>query len=298
MRYDVIGVGIASLDMIGVAKAEPRLGAKQALGRWIEMGGGPVATGLVTAARLGARVAFAGAVGDDGYGARILAGLAEAGVDTAGAHIRPGGSHVAFVLAEPGRDRRTVFWHNDRGVLTGLRLDRELVTSARALMLDSHMPEAAAQAAGWMRATGGLVMIDAERTREGTLDLLPLCDLIVVSSNFGREATGFEEPWEAARALQGRYERLALVTCGAEGSWCAHEGELFHTPAFEIEPLDTTGAGDVFHGALLYAILRGDEVRRAVRFASAAAAISCTGLGGRGNLPTLGEVEGMLGEGA
>lgn len=294
MRYDIIGVGIASLDMIGVAEEEPRLGAKQAVGRWIEMGGGPVATALVAAAHLGARTAIAGAVGTDSYGSRILAGLAEAGVDTAGVQVRPGGSHVAFCLAEPGRDRRTVFWHHDRAVLDGIRLDRELITSGRALLIDSHLADAAAQAARWMRSTGGPVMIDADRAREGTLDLLPLCDLVVVSANFGREATGFDEPWEAARALHSRYGNLALVSCGAEGSWCAHAGELFHTPAFEIEPVDTTGAGDVFHGALLYALLRGDEVRRAVRFASAAAAISCKGFGGRGNLPTLGEVEGML----
>jgi ribokinase len=210
--------------------------------------------------------------------------------------MRPGGSHVAFVLAEPGRDRRTVFWHNDRAVLTGVPLDRELITSARALLLDTHMPEAAMQAARWMQATGGLVMIDAERVRENTLELLPLCDLIVVSARFGREVTGFEEPWEAARALHSRYGRTAIVTGGAEGSWCVADDEQFHTPAFEVDPVDTTGAGDVFHGALVYALLQGDPLRRAVRFASAAAAISCTGLGGRGRLPTLGEVEAMLGQ--
>jgi sulfofructose kinase len=201
------------------------------------------------------------------------------------------------VLAEPGRDRRTVWWHNDRAVLDKLHLDRELITAARALLIDTHMPEAALTAARWMRLTGGLVMLDGERVRDGTLDLLPHCDLLVVSDRFGRDATGLDEPWAAARALHSRYERLALVTCGAEGSWCAHEGELFHTPAFEIEPVDTTGAGDVFHGALLYALLRGDAVRDAVRFASAAAALSCRGLGGRGSLPTVGEVEDMLAAG-
>lgn len=294
MRYDVVGVGIASLDLIGVAKAEPQLGAKQGLGDWIEMGGGPVATALATLSRLGARTALASAVGDDVYGARILAGLQAAGVDVTAVQVRAGGSHVAFVLAEPGRDRRTVWWHNDPAVLTKLSLDRKLITSARALLIDTHMPEAAEAAARWMRLTGGLVMIDGERVRDGTLDLLPHCDLLVVSERFGRDATGLEEPWAAAQALHDRYERLALVTCGAEGSWCAHEGELFHTPAFEIESLDTTGAGDVFHGALLYALLRDDDVRTAVRFASAAAALSCCGLGGRGSLPTVGEVESML----
>ncbi len=295
MRYDVVGVGIASLDMIGVAAAEPQLGAKQALSSWVEMGGGPVATALAAIARMGGRAALASAVGDDAYGARILAGLRAAGVDVDAVPVRPGGSHVAFVLAEPGRDRRTVWWHHDRAVLAGLRLDRDLISAARALLIDTHLPEAALTAARWMRATGGLVMIDAERVREGTRELLPLCDLIVVSQRFGREATGVAEPWEAARALHSSYGRMALVTCGAEGSWCAHEGELFHTPAFEVEPVDTTGAGDVFHGALLYALLRDNPLRAAIRYASAAAALSCRSLGGRGSLPTVGEVEAMLG---
>ncbi|NTU79866.1 MAG: sugar kinase [Chloroflexales bacterium] len=295
MRYDVVGVGIASLDLIGVAATEPQLGAKQPLSIWIEMGGGPVATALATIARMGGRAALAGAVGNDPYGARILAGLREAGVDVGAVSVRPGGSHIAFVLAEPGRDRRTVWWHNDQAVLTGLSLDRDLITSARALLIDTHMPDAALTAARWMRTTGGLIMIDAERVRESTLELLPHCDLMVVSERFGREATSFAEPWEAARALHSRYGRLALVTCGVEGSWCAHEGELFHTPAFEIEPVDTTGAGDVFHGALLYALLRDTPLREAIRYASAAAALSCRALGGRGSLPTIGEVETLLG---
>ncbi|MEI8166196.1 MAG: PfkB family carbohydrate kinase [Chloroflexales bacterium] len=294
MRYDVVGVGIASLDLIGVAASEPQLGAKQPLAAWIEMGGGPVATALATIARMGGRVALAGAVGDDVYGARILSSLREAGVDPVGVSVRPGSSHVAFVLAEPGRDRRTIWWHNDRAVLDQLPLDRALIISARALLIDTHIPDASATAARWMRDSGGLVMIDAERVRESTLELLPLCDLLVVSERFGREATGFTAPDEAAQALHRRYGRLALVTCGAEGSWCAHEGELFHTPTFAIAPVDTTGAGDVFHGALLYALLRDNPVRAAIRYASAAAALSCRAFGGRGSLPTTGEVAALL----
>ncbi len=295
MRYDVVGLGIASLDLIGVAGSEPLLGAKQQLAGWLELGGGPVATALATMARFGARVAMAGAVGADPYGARILADLRAAGVDVQAMQVRPGTSHVAFVLAEPGRDRRTVWWHNDRAVLDQLPLERELFTNARALLIDTHLPEAALRAARWARTTGSLVMIDAERVTPSTLDLLPHCDLLVVSAQFGQQISGFEAPWDAARAIYSRYGKFSLVTCGAEGSWCMHEGVLVHTPAFEIEPVDTTGAGDVFHGALLYALLEGQAVRAAIRFASAAAALSCRGLGGRSSLPTLGEVENLLG---
>jgi sulfofructose kinase len=294
MAPDVVGLGIASYDLIGVAGAVPEFGRKQPLAQWIEAGGGPVATALVTLARLGARTAYIGPVGDDAYGPRILAGLQADGVDTSGAQVRRGGSHVAFVLAEPGRDRRTVFWHNDPQVLADFKPDRAQISAARALCLDTHLPDAALTAARWMRAAGGLVLIDAERVRDGTLAILPHCDLIVVSERFGREATQLDDPAAAAQALHMQYGVLAAVTCGAEGSWCAHRGELFHTPAFAVDVVDTTGCGDVFHGALLFALLRGDAVPVAFRFASAVAALKCRAVGGRAGIPRLAEAEGFV----
>lgn len=294
MAADVVGLGIASYDLIGVVGAEPEFGRKQPLAQWIEAGGGPVATALVTLARLGAAAAFIGPVGDDDYGPRILADMQAEGVDTSGAQVRPGGSHVAFVLAEPGRDRRTVFWHNDPQVFAGFVPDRARISAARALCLDTHLPDAALTAARWMRAAGGHVMIDAERMRDGTLAILPHCDLIVVSERFGREATQLDDPAEAAQALEAQYGVLAAVTCGAQGSWCAHQGELFHTPAFAVEVLDTTGCGDVFHGALLFALLRGDAVRQAFRFASAVAALKCRAVGGRAGIPRLEEATAWM----
>lgn len=288
--YDVVGLGIASLDLIGVIASEPQIGAKQPLAAWVEDGGGPAATAMVTVARLGGRALLCTAVGTDPYGARIVAGLEREGVATAGVQALPGSSHVAFVLAEPGRDRRTIWWHNDRQVLDAFVPDRAQIASASALLIDTHMPEAAATAARWMREAGGLVMIDAERVKDATLSLLPLCDLLVVSERFGRESTGEERPDAAALALRRRYDRTALVTCGANGCWCAHNGELFHTPALPVEPVDTTGCGDVFHGALLFAILRGDDLRRAIRFASIVAALKTRALGGRAGIPTLEEV--------
>jgi ribokinase len=171
---------------------------------------------------------------------------------------------------------------------------RDQIIHARALCLDTHLPDAARTAAQWMRAAGGHVMIDAERVRDGTLAILPLCDLIVVSERFGREATDELAPHTAAQALWSRYGGVVVVTCGAQGSWCAAHGELWHTPAFAVPVVDTTGCGDVFHGALLFALLRGDDLRNAVRFASAVAALKCRAIGGRAGIPTLPEVEQWL----
>lgn len=288
-RYDVIGLGVASWDLIGVASRELLLGAKQQLAQWIEAGGGPVATALVALARLGMRTCLVSGVGNDHYGERIVADLQHYGIDTSGVQVRDGHSHVAFAFVEPGIGRRTIWWHNDRAVLDALPLDRALVTSARALLIDTHMPDVALSAAQWMRQAGGLVMIDAERYKEHTIVLLPHCDAIIVSERFGRETTSEAEPQQAAHTLFHRYQPLVVaVTAGERGSWCVSRDEAFHTPAIPIDAVDTTGAGDVFHGAFLYGMLQpGWGLRRVAQFATVAAALKCQVAGGRVGIPTL-----------
>ncbi|MEI8308767.1 MAG: PfkB family carbohydrate kinase [Chloroflexales bacterium] len=294
MRYDVVGLGTASYDLIGVAGEEPQLGRKQALTKWVEAGGGPVPTALVALARLGARTCMIGAVGDDAYGRRIIDDLAAEGVDTAGMQVRPGGSHIAFALAEPGSDRRSIWFRTDPAVLAAVQIDRSMITAGRALHLDTYTIDAGLQAARWAREAGIPVMIDAERVRAGTLDLLPLCTWLVVSVNFGRTATGEDDPEAAVRTLYARYGVMTVITAGEGGSWCAVDGEVFHTPAFSVAPLDTTGCGDVFHGGLLFSLLRGDPPRPALRFASAVAALKTRAYGGRAGIPTLAEVEAFM----
>lgn len=292
-QFDVIGVGIASWDLIGVAATPPVLGQKQPLAGRTEMGGGPVATALATLARLGASVALVSAVGNDHYGEAIRAELAHFGINTAFVATRPGSSHVSFVLAEPGSDRRTVWWYNEPAVFADLVFPPELASQTRALLIDSHLP-AALSAAQQVRAAGGRIMIDAERVKPAVIDLLPLCDDIVVSANFARAVTGLSDLAAATQALHDRYRRLIVVTAGEAGSWACNGGDMIYTPAFPTQPVDTTGCGDVFHGALLFALLRGDPLPAALRFASAAAALKTRGLGGRSALPTLAEVEALL----
>jgi ribokinase len=293
-QLDVVGLGVATLDFIAVAAQEPVLGTKQRAAEWHEAGGGPVATALVTLARLGARTCMLGGVGDDAYGPRIIGDLQGEGVATEGMQIHPGSSHVAFALAEPANGRRTIWWHNDEAVLECVTVDPALVQSARFLLIDSYLPDAALAAAEAMHAAGGLVMIDMGHVREEVMHLLPHCDLYVVSERFGYEATGEEQPERAARALHERYGKLVVVTAGERGSWCVSAGEAFHTPAFSMPIVDTTGAGDVFHGGFLYGLLQGWSLRATARFASATAALKCRAAGGRAGIPTLAEVEALL----
>lgn len=296
--YDVVGIGAASWDFIGAAQREPMLGAKQPLAGWFEAGGGPVATALVTLARLGLRPCLVGAVGNDNYGQRIVADLQREGVATEGVVTGQGSSQVAFALAEPESGRRTIWWHNDRAVFAHIPLDRTLITSARALHIDSHLPEVGLPAAQWMSEAGKLVMFDAERHSANSDALLPFCNVIIVSERFGREATGEAEPARTVRALyernSQRSERVVVVTAGEQGSWCASAEGEFHTPAFSVEVVDTTGAGDVFHGGFLYGLLSGWPLREVARFASATAALKCRAYGGRAGIPRIEEVQALL----
>lgn len=294
MRYDVVGLGTASHDMIGVAGDEPQLGRKQPLVAWFEAGGGPVPTALVALARLGAHTCMLGTVGDDSYGTRIIADLTVEGVDTTKMQVRPGASHIAFALAEPGSDRRSIWFRTDPTVLAAVQVERDMIIAGRALHIDTFLPEAGLQAIRWAREASIPVMIDAERVRDGTMQLLPFCTWIVVSANFSRAVTGEDDPAVATEALRARYDAMVVVTGGEHGSWCAVGEERFHTPAFAVTPLDTTGCGDVFHGGLLFALLRGDPPRQAVRFASAVAALKTRAYGGRAGIPTLAEVESFI----
>lgn len=296
--YDVVGVGIASWDLIGVVSHEPIWGSKQPLARWIEGGGGPVATALVTLTRLGLRTCLVSAVGQDTYGEKILADLQREGVTTDYIRTFPGESHTAFVLVEPEHGKRTVWWHNDQAVFealaSNLTVVRPLITQARALLLDTHLPEIGLLAAHWMRSAGGIVMIDAERYSERTARLLPHCTAIVVSERFAREATGQSDGFQAARSLYAQYQTLVVVTAGERGCWCVDADDAFHMPTFLVPVLDTTGAGDVFHGSFLYGMLQGWPIREVARFASATAALKCRAYGGRNGIPSYPEVQQFL----
>ncbi len=296
-QYDVVGVGIATQDFLGVAHHEPLPGSKQRLAQWVEQGGGPVATALVTLARLGMHPCLVGSVGSDDYGQRIVRELHSEGVATDGVHVLAGTSHRSFILVEPEQQRRTIWSHKERPGLDSIPLERSLITSARALLLDTYMPHTAMTAARWMREAGKPVVIDAERCEDATLALLPWCDVIVASGEFGREASGTPDAAQAAQVIYQRYQQhvqAVIVTSGAAGSWCVSRYETFHTPAAATTPRDTTGAGDVFHGALLYGMLQQWSLRESTRFASATAALKCRAVGGRAGIPTLAEVTTWL----
>lgn len=295
--FSVVGLGQCALDVLGTVPEYPAVDQKAELAQCLVQGGGPVATALVTLTRLGERTAFIGRVGDDDFGRRIRAGLEVEGVDCRGLRTDPGrGSQFAFIAVEAKTGKRTIFW--TRGSARNLRpteIDARLIRQARVLHLDGLQAGASLAAARIARENGVITVLDGGTFREGTDELLPCIDHLVVSEKFALQVAAGGEPRHALEKLLRRGARAVTVTLGEKGSHTlAWDGGEFHQPAFPVAAVDTTGCGDVFHGGYIFGLLQGWPLRRTVRFAAACAALKARAPGGRTGIPSLAEVEGFL----
>jgi len=298
-RFDAVGIGLNSADLLCVVERHPLFNTKGPLLEVSRQGGGQAATAMAALARLGLRTAYIGAVGDDEEGRFSLQSLRAEGVDVEGVALQPGrASQFAVILVQRGgpsaeRGGRTILWRREVALRPG-DVREDIVRSSRMLHVDGHNLEAELRAAEWAREEGIPVSFDAERALPGTEALVRMTDYLVASEDFPQAFTGEASLEEALRAIRRLGPRVAAATLGESGA-LAFDGERFHrSPAFEVEAVDTTGAGDVFHAGLIYGVLQGHPLPRTLRFANALAAMSCRALGGRAALPRLGEVEAFM----
>ena len=292
----VVGLGQCSLDLLGRVADFPAADQKCELSEVLVQGGGPVATALVTLARLGVATRFAGRVGDDDHGRRIRAGLEAEGVDCAALRTDRGcSSQFAFIAVDAGA-RRTIFWN--RGTarpLAAAELPPALLADARVLHLDGLQAEASLAAARAARTARVTTVLDGGTWREGTAELLPYIDHLVVSERFAGQVTGGGSATAALGPLLAHGADVVTVTLGAGGSITrTRAGETFRQEAFAVAAVDTTGCGDVFHGGYIYGLLQRWPLPRTLRFAAACAALKTRALGGRTAIPTLTEVLELL----
>jgi sulfofructose kinase len=289
LPFDVVGLGAAVVDLLVLAPHFPERDAKLAVSEMSQQGGGLVGTALVAMARLGARARYVGRLGEDEHSEAILAGFVAEGIDTS-AVVRVPGEQGRFsvVIVEEGTGLRTILHTGHaRAAIDPESLDRATVLSARSLLIDSTDPPAAARCVEWMRAAGRPTLIDADQFSPEAHAVARCCDFVVASHRYAAAATGEADAAAAARALEGDVECVVVVTAGREGAFVAAGGERWHQPAFSVPVKDTTGAGDVFHGAFLFGVLQGWDLRRTVAFAAAAAALKCRSLGGRRGIASL-----------
>ena len=282
-RFDVVGVGYTALDYLGVVPHLPLENTKLEMREFAIQGGGPAATAMVTLRRLGLTASYIGKVGDDGFGARMLEELRGEGVDVSSVVVEHGAtSQYAFIMVDARTAARTIVW--TRGSVSRLaaqEVNLELVTSARGLLIDDLEPEAALAAARAARSRGIPVLIDAGSLRDGVRELLPYCDYIVASELFAGQISGGASLPRSLEVLRSFGPKASVVTLGERGCAFLSSAGLVEVAGFPVNAVDTTGAGDVFHGAYLFAALQGWDTLRACTFANAVAALKCERLGGR-----------------
>ncbi len=263
-HFDVVGLGVSPLDMVTLVDHFPaEEGVQEALDIAVQ-GGGPVATALVTLARLGAKTVMLDAVADDWRGKLVLAEFRAEGVRTDYLKVSPGRiSSTATVLVsrQAAGARAIVFYPGTAPELSPADLPRAEIESARFLHVNGRHGEACLQACQWARAAGVQVSFDggAHRYRPELRQLVPLTDVCIVARDFAEKYTQATDIPQAGEALLREGPRLAAITDGIRGSWIySQEGEFFHQPAYLLpDVVDTTGCGDSYHGAFLFGLLMG-----------------------------------------
>jgi sulfofructose kinase len=289
---EVFGIGQCSLDYVGKIQSYPPPDRKCEFTDMVIQGGGPVATALVALARWGVSCAFTGVLGDDPFGRMIKESLEAEGVDTQGVRVRRGtDSQFAFIAAEPGLGRRTIFWRRPTGPpLTPEEVDIRRVEGAKILHTDGRFTAASLAACKAAKRAGVPVVADADSFHEGLVELARVSDYFIASENFAAAFLGQENPREACSRIADLGPRVAGVTLGPRGYIALAGGRLIEKPAYPVEPVDTTGCGDIFPAGFIYGLLQGWDCEKCLDFAAWAAAMVSLKMGGRSGIPTLQQI--------
>jgi sulfofructose kinase len=297
-NVDVVGVGLNATDTLIPLPHYPALGSKVEFRSANVLPGGQVASAVMACQRWGLRTRYVGKVGDDHAAEIHRKEFASAGVETYLLTAPGCSSQQAFILLDH-EGERTVLWKRDgRLTLRPEELKREWIVGADALHVDGHDTEAATTAAKWARAAGVPVVADLDDVYPGVDELLPNIDYLITSRDIPGRLTGEQDLHQSLREVQKQYGcRLAAATLGHEGV-LAWDGLQFHyAPAFRVEPIDTTGAGDIFHAGFIYGLVQGWALPRQLEFACAAAALNCEALGARGGIRTVETIENLMAAG-
>lgn len=297
IEFDCLGFGVCPIDYLCILKSYPRLDEKiEALKSDIQ-GGGPVPTAMVTLSKLGKRAIFTGRVGNDPEGEFVKSQLEKENVITDFMIIDSEmKTPKAFIWIYKKTGKRTVVL--DQPELKKIKpsefkfLDKVKI---RYLHLDARDIDINIYLAKWAKKMGAEVVLDMGSLRGDFNRLLPLVDYLVVSRRFAQGYTKLNDPLKACRKLLSQGFKVVVITLGGKGAVAGDaRGAIFHVPGYKVNVVDTTGAGDVFHGAFIYGFLENWELKKIIQFSNACAALKCTKLGGRVGIPNLAQVKNFI----
>ncbi len=296
-QFDVTGVGLNATDTLLVVPRFPPYAGKVPFEEEILSPGGQVASALVACARLGLRTQYIGTIGDDERGRIQWESLTGSGINLDHVQRRANcKNQSAYIIVDRGTGERTVLWSRPEC----LRIDPAEITpdqilGSRLLHIDGHDTPAVAHAARIAHAAGIPVTVDVDTIYHGFDQVLPHVDYLIASSEFPAQWTNERDPLRALELIQKEYGmRVAAMTLGAHGALALENGRFLYSPAFVVNCIDTTGAGDVFHGAFCYSVLQGMSLAESLDFSNAMAALNCTAMGARGGIAGLADVRALI----
>lgn len=298
-QFDILGLGCTAVDELLFVAEYPLADGKARVQRRERHCGGLTATALLAAARLGGKCAFAGTLGENEQSRFVLECFERENIHTAHVvHRRAARPIQSTIVVNERRQSRAIFFDTDHVFGADPKApSQKVIRSTSVLLVDGFGIKGMIRAAGIARAAGIPVVADFERIYgPGFFKLLGLVDHLILPMAFACKLTDAEGAAEAARALWTQNREVVIVTCGAKGCYYLASGDESpkSMPAFKVKALNTTGCGDVFHGAYALALARNLELKKRIRFASAAAACKATQHGSNDGFPTSRVVNRLL----
>jgi len=289
---DVLCVGHACYDLVFAVDHHPAADEKTIAQKLISCGGGPAANAAVTVSRLGLKSAFAGYLGNDFYGQRHLEELNQAAVNTNLIVRGDAPTPLSAILVKPDGRRTVVNYKGETALLPADSFDLAR-WHPQVILFDGHEPEVSLALVEAIKGRRISTILDAGSVHRGSLKLLEQVDYAVVSQKFARECTGKEDPRQAALKL-GQHSPAVVITLGEAGLVWKNEHGSGSLPAFSIDALDTTGAGDAFHGAFAAGLASGKPWKDLLAYAGAVGALCCMQYGARPAIPTAQDLAAFL----
>ncbi len=294
--FDVVGMGLNSVDLLCVVPEFPAPDSKTKMLQFSKQGGGQVATALVALSRWGVRTKYVGKVGEDEWGQFSLDSIRQEGVDVSSVIVEPYATNqFAAIIVDGTSGERTSLWNRDERLMYRQgELQKGEICSGKVLHLDGHDVRAAIRSATWAEEEGIPTVVDLDKVEPLTSELIKKIDFVITSSRFPALFTGMSDPEKALVDMQRHTAGFICATLGREGAVALIDGKILHVKGLEVNAVDTTGAGDVFHAGFIYGLLQNWEVTDILRFANGAAALKCGALGGRKGIPTLEKIQQVL----
>lgn len=292
-----MGLGLAAVDLIGEVTEIPKADETTFMLSYDKQAGGPVSNALATVSRLGMEAAWIGKAGDDEYGDFILEEMKKDEVDTRLATVEAGSrSPLSFILIDQKTQGRSIIFNPGCSGFYGSEVPDDIIKQFDVLHLDGCFLDAAFSSAEKAKKLGVKVSLDAGLVFPGLDTLLKRVDIFVPTREVALELTKEADAAQAMKKLTELGPEIVAVTMGKEGSAGLSGDEVVKVPAFEVKAVDTTAAGDVFHGAFVFAYLKGWDIEKILTFSSAVSAVKCTRRGARKGIPRFDEVIAFLKE--